>query len=353
MKVIGDSSALIKGAQLSDLSPEELHKIPKRTLMELAAPVGKGERHFQIKRIAIPMLADGFSPERVFALLRERYDSDLPDQEISDIIQWAISQGFQPSASSAYLPARKPLTPHLSPEQKQDNAEKFLKGFRCSVDDLISRSPEKLYGEPRDRACLFLWHAYSLADLLNIVTDFTIDESGKALPKGRGQTKSVYQWRHSFCVEESVPQSDAGCWFRLNPVRPANIEQGYPHWQGSGLGGAYTDADIERFSYVLVESDCLPLDIQASLLARLPLFISSIVDSGGKSLQARVLLERGFEEARAILRMLYPYGFDRSNGNASRLSRFPGAIRKLKSRDEQGTEQRLVYLSPTAKGPIV
>src|ERR1700730_9763585 len=117
-------------ALLNDLEPDEIARIPKRTLIELSVPAGDGERHFQAKRIAIPLLGDGFTPDRVFELLRCRYDGSFSDGELRAIIKWATGRGFTPSSEKSddsrhQSKWQKPLTP----EEKIANAQKFLKEF--------------------------------------------------------------------------------------------------------------------------------------------------------------------------------------------------------------------------------
>ena len=114
----------------------------------------------------------------------------------------------------------------------------------------------------------------------------------------------------------------------------------------TGDKGGWTDADITVHRFALVESDILPLDLQLSVLARLPLPIAAIIFSGGKSYHAlvRVAAPDAVEYRKDVGRMLAllrPLGFDQSTGNPSRMSRLPGATR--------GEElQRLIYLNPDA-----
>jgi hypothetical protein len=121
-------------------------------------------------------------------------------------------------------------------------------------------------------------------------------------------------------------------------------------WVGGGYGGSYTGGDIERVIFVMAESDLLPIDVQASMLAKLPLKISSILDTGGKSLHADILLTDGVSEGRAILEQLCELGFDSNPAYPCALERMPGDIRVLGARDAAGTEQRLLYLNPQPTG---
>jgi hypothetical protein len=45
----------MNGSGLTKLTPEQIIKVPKKTLAELATPAPSGERHFQMGRLIIPM----------------------------------------------------------------------------------------------------------------------------------------------------------------------------------------------------------------------------------------------------------------------------------------------------------
>ena len=186
-----------------------------------------------------------------------------------------------------------------------------------------------------------------------MVTDFQM-EDGKARPVGPGETRSVFQWRRRI-ERHGVPQSDAGGWIRHNEVNPANLgKRGDGPWLGSGRSGAYTDQDVRQVRSVLVESDDLPRELQLAYLARAALPILAITDSGGRSYQALVQVASA-EEGKRLLTALRRYGWDPCNHNASRLSRLPGALRKIRARDpEGGVIQRLIYLNHSPDGtPIL
>src|SRR6266699_673245 len=70
--------------------------IPPRTRAELATPAPRGQRHEQMKKIVLPLLANGLTPTAVFVQLREMYELDVSDGEICDLITWAASHNPQP-----------------------------------------------------------------------------------------------------------------------------------------------------------------------------------------------------------------------------------------------------------------
>lgn len=114
-------------------------------------------------------------------------------------------------------------------------------------------------------------------------------------------------------------EEDAGAWIRFNPL------------DGNGCG----NANVTEYRYALVESDVLEMDRQFPAIRDLHLPCAAVVSSGGKSVHAIVRVDApdAAEYAKRV-RWLYDYcdrhGFvtDKSNKNASRLSRMPGVTRK-------------------------
>jgi hypothetical protein len=139
--------------------------------------------------------------------------------------------------------------------------------------------------------------------------------------------------------EHGTPQSEAGGWIRPNPVKD----------NGRGKRGASTDADVTSFRFCLLESDMLPMELQLSLLARLPLPVATIIDSGGRSIHAWVMLNcLSAQEYRTKVERIYTllarFGLCPSNKNPSRMSRLPGAQREVGKHGDGA--QRLLYLNP-------
>jgi hypothetical protein len=101
---------------------------------------------------------------------------------------------------------------------------------------------------------------------------------------------------------------------------------------------------------VLLESDILPYDVALSVYAKVALPILSIVDSVGRGPHAHVLIQATdavdyAAKVRLIFELLSPLGIDAGNGNPSRYSRLPGAIRIIGAR-EGASVQELLYLAP-------
>lgn len=113
-------------------------------------------------------------------------------------------------------------------------------------------------------------------------------------------------------------KEEIGAWIRFNPV------------DGSGV----KNENVTRFTYVLVESDDIPISEQDAIYRKLELPIACLVHSGARSLHAIVKVDApNYEEYRK--RVEYLYGFlakhdfkvDTANRNPSRLSRLPGVTR--------------------------
>ncbi len=237
----------------------------------------------------------------------------------------------------------RPLPPprRASNEEAIANAEKWLGEFRCDRSDLWHVSPwQPLENWRRDQLMLSVAF-YGKEEFINIVTDFSIEQKGgerKANPKGAGTTLLRDEWMRWF-RDRGVPQSEAGAWIRPNPVKQ----------RGGGKDGAILDDDVTSHRFCLLESDTLPIDLQLSLWARLPLPVAAIIESGGRSVHAWVMLNyANAEEYRTNVERIYTrlaqFGICRSNKNPSRLSRLPGAQRKIGKHGDGA--QRLLYCNP-------
>ena len=56
------------------------------------SPAPRGHRHEQMKKLVLPLLAAGLTPDAVFVQLRGTYEPDVSDREIHDLITWAVSK---------------------------------------------------------------------------------------------------------------------------------------------------------------------------------------------------------------------------------------------------------------------
>jgi len=331
---------------------------------ELGAPAGSGDRHNQMKRLLPLLLGDGHSPEGIFACFRGMYGQDIPDREIWRLINWGTKKDFTPSRFGApeqtrsrgcrrYILEREqknfePLTPEQKIRRWIRNTENYLNGFRALEVDLWEASPIRLFDDFTGDARLLLSHLYHPHELVNINADYRLSKDGKVDIVGAGLTKTAQEWTE-YLLSNPFPQSAAGCWIRMNPVKSI---------KGSGAGGSFTDSDIAAYRFILLENDRLPLDLQFSLFVRLKVPIAMILDSGGRSYHAwvRSWAQNPIEyraEADYLIELLERFGIDRGNKNPSRFSRLPGVMRVLGGRNVAGlpgpgqAAQRILFLNPS------
>jgi hypothetical protein len=309
--------------------------IPAATRRELVTPAAHGGRHEQAKRIACSLSGQGFSAAGIFAELRQRYAADVSDKELADIVAWASGKNFTPCAPRFTIPLTS-KTPRPAPTKPVDpvaNIRKFLADFTADEADLWHESPWRPLENWRIDSLMFLAGMYHAGELVNIVTEYTVEDKGdgtvKTKPSGYGLTlERDAMMRH--IRDKGTPQSEAGAWVRMNPT------------DGAGVA----DINVAAYRFALIEFDGVPMDLQLSLLARLPLPINAILTSGGRSVHAWVRVNaKSVESYRAkvneLLSLLKPFGVDQCNKNPSRLSRLPGAMRKIGA-GEDG-QQRLLY----------
>ena len=84
---------------------DETPFIPPRTRAELSSPAPPGRRHEQMKKLVLPLLGAGLTPEAVFVQLRSMYGADVSDREIRNLIDWAIAKN-PPSVRLEFCTAR-------------------------------------------------------------------------------------------------------------------------------------------------------------------------------------------------------------------------------------------------------
>jgi hypothetical protein len=310
--------------------------VPGKTRQELASPAPPGGRHAQMVKIASSLTGQGLSADAIFAQLRGMYGPDVPDREIADVVRWASGKHFTPCTPrfskrpiecSSRLEHLSPARP-ASPADPAANIKKFLGDFRADEADLWHESPWRPLEDWRFDSLLFLAGMYHGGELVNIVTDHQPD--GK--PTGCGTTRTREDWMR-YIRDHGTPQSAAGAWVRMNPT------------DGKGVA----DTNITACRFALIEFDAVPVDLQLSLLARLPLPINAILTSGGKSVHGWVRVnaknvESYRQKVGELLALLRPFGVDQANKNPSRLSRLPGAQREIGATGDGA--QRLLYLAP-------
>ena len=138
--------------------------------------------------------------------------------------------------------------------------------------------------------------------------------------------------------------SEDGAWFLVNPVDG----QYHPNPRNEGKESRRSEEAVTSWRYLVLESDLAPADQWLKALVQLPLKISAIYSSGGKSIHALVRLDaeskQDWDRQRDQLRaLLTPIGADPQAMTAVRLSRLPNVMRGPNL-------QELLYLAPSPTG---
>lgn len=254
------------------------------------------------------------------------------------------NRNSEPSSTEA----RKRFGPVVPVPLIIENITRLTGGVELQEEEMIRLSPIPIPPEPAAQADIFFRTVYPGCAQINVVTDHRKTErDGEIIcsPRGPGVTRTAAQWAEH-CKTQGVPSDDAGAWFRPNAVSGL----------GSGFAGTVTDEDIASLGYLLVESDIVTMPKQLSVLARLELPIVSIVTSGGSSAHALVNIRAANPDdydaaAYSLFGCLRVFGIDTVNSNPSRLSRLPGAVRKIGGTGDG--RQRLLYLNPNASNETI
>ena len=144
-----------------------------------------------------------------------------------------------------------------------------------------------------------------------------------------------------------------GVWFLINPV------DGEPHLNDNGHESTRSAANVTSWRYLLIESDLAEPCDWLAVLVQVPLPISAIYSSGGRSVHALVRVDAESKAhwdavAASLKPALTILGADPKAMSAVRLSRLPGCER-LGTTDTHGIYhpfpngprmQRLLYLNP-------
>ena len=234
------------------------------------------------------------------------------------IVQFAKDQGWMPERTYS-----------ATAEALEWNASIGSKDALKIVDDAwVERDEIKPVGEwkPAEQLIRYLEILFDSEDKVGYVTEsYKSDNLNKFLPtKGHydrtaGELISSLK-RCNGKIENVVGDYEASCgaWIRFNPL------------DGNGV----KNENVTEYRYALIESDCMPINQQYSLLKALELPIAVLVHSGGKSLHAIVRIGAAtYEEYRKRVDYMYEVckqnglKLDQQNRNPSRLSRMPGVMR--------------------------
>lgn len=317
--------------------------IPQATLDKLSTSHPEGTRHQAKIEIALPLLGNGLPASAVVATLREKFPS-ATQHEIESVVGWCESKSPTPSGYGPRGPVEQfktrstPKNGH-APEKPVPVAD-LVNGSSAPEGDWISMSPVAIPADPKEHSALLIQTLYTEGEFMCGVKTHGVKPDGRTFPADGGWTFPRQRWIDGI-ARKGMPVGEAGCWWRMNPVKE----------KGSGKDGAHCDADVTAFRFALVEHDKLPIDTQLAVLARFMSYglpLSAIIRTGGKSVHAWVKLDAKDAEDYAekidqLLSITKPLGFDH-NRNPSRLARIPGVKRTLGAADDGW--QRLLYLNP-------
>lgn len=321
--------------------------IPAKTLEVLAQEHPEGTRHHAKIVIALPLLGNGLPPSAVCATLREKFPA-ASEKEIADVVNWCAGRNPQPSGfgkpanATRFAPvhAAPSLKTPLDPATAQKHAALVVGDSVEPVEHITDASPREVTGDNLADLRALLEALYTAEERLSIVTKHTLDDKGKARPECAGKSMTRDEWL-AWLDQHGIPKGKAGVWMRMNPVG-----------QATGTNGGFTDNDVTRCAYALLESDWLDVETQLSLYMKLKLPVVAMIASGGKSVHAWVRIDapdlatyRGI--VKLLLDALQHLGFDQSNKNPSRFSRMPGAVREIGAAGDG--VQRLIWLDPYCK----
>ena len=144
--------------------------------------------------------------------------------------------------------------------------------------------------------------------------------------------------------KQPLPAGEDGVWFLPQPVDG----KFHPNPRQGGKPSRRSEESVTAWRYAVLESDEAGADEWLRCLVQMPIPISSICESGGRSIHALVRLDAASKKdwdakIASIRRVLVTLGADAGALSAVRLTRLPQASRG-------GRQQRLLYLNPSADG---
>jgi len=288
-------------------------------------PPGPGGRHEALMKLALQMVGERIPDHIAFAALRAWIpDRQKSNKEIADLINGAYARNPLPATGAKREYSGEPPRPWFA---KQSNAKPNVKRFKLDG----AAAPEGIPSANLSTA-EFLRTVFQPGETICITKTAELREGQWTIAsKGTFQTREW--WLQKLAERPDFYNCESGAWMRVNPFKPGTYDG--------------TDKEVAAFRHVLVEFDKRPLVEQWRILNNCGLPITSVTYSGGDSLHALVRLDaKDAEEYKERQELVYEYlgdvMDDRSNKNASRWSRLPGAVR-------DGKEQKLVAVNIGAK----
>lgn len=285
--------------------------------------------HIWILQAAWAGRKNGLSADSTLTAIRAAISRPPRLRELEE----AVRKAFGAKPQTTFDP---PIKATFDPAALNQLAEK-IPGF--TEEDLKARSPV-----PPDSctSATFLRNLFQAGEKVAVFTKMT------AQPDLLWECPECHR---PFDAEElggvADPAAGAGVWFLSNPVS-GNI-QAVPRLASKHNPNGLTlraEENVTTFRYLVLESDKTSVGQWISALAQIPLPISSIVTSGGRSVHA--LIHVGVRSAKEwrtiktrIAPMLVTLGADLGAMTPVRLTRLPFCFRR-----EKNEMQRLLFLNP-------
>lgn len=306
---------------------------PKLSLPPCPEP-GKGV-HYWFMTGAWECRLAGLTTEQAIKALEEASSREPKYREIED----AVTKVYDSEPLEA-VRRRKPIKAAFHPEAVQRVAQ-VLPDFDAS--SLSERSAI----DPRTcTSADFLANLYESGEKVLIFNDnFSRGDHLWEKPQA-GNPHDPHELDHF-----RTPEQDTGVLFLCNPVHGEYREV---HRLASDRNPAGRSRRCEEcitsFRYIVLESDEVESAVWIRVLVQLPLPISAVYTSGGRSIHAliRVAAETGDQWRDIkdqIANALVTLGADPAAMTAVRLTRLPGCYRR-----EKGAQQELLYLNPNPDG---
>jgi hypothetical protein len=239
-------------------------------------------------------------------------------------------------AKNGWAGSTKPLpSPSPKPQFKPDVLKRVAKkasDIKDVIGFLAERSPVKV--DCQDSASV-LRHLYRRGSGEKVILFNVMESQGQFV--WDADKSDVTQNHH-------LPTGENGVWFLPQPVSG----QFLPNPRLDGKLSRRSEEAITAWRYAVLESDEADADDWLRCLVQMPFRISSICESGGRSIHALVRLDAPSKVdwdklIEPIKPVLVTLGADRGALTAVRLSRLPQAMRGECC-------QRLLYLNPQPSG---
>jgi hypothetical protein len=249
-------------------------------------------------------------------------------------IEEAVAKVFATVPAAQIQP---PIKARFDPAALQQLAEKLPKFTEA---DLTDRSP---FPPDMCTAAIFLQQLFQPGEKVALFADMA---SRCDLLWSHPGNSSTFDENELACLQN--PESGKGVWFLANPVFGGAVAVERLKTDANPLGLTFrAEENLTTFRYLVLESDKAESDKWLKALVQMPLSISSVVTSGGRSIHALVRIDAriasSWKDARSrIAPALVTLGADLGAMTTVRLTRLPFSFRR-----ENNAWQRLLFLDPT------